>query len=201
MNQKDQYIKLLLGDIEVKYQRGFISPKDFEFLSDVISNELNERISVSTLKRLWGYTRYLSSPTNSTLSTLCRLLGFRDWADYTEHRNSAGRNPSAEVLSDRITVSTDLAEGDRVRLTWNPQRVCEVEYLGEGEFKVLSSQNTGVKAGDRFSCSLIVSGEPLWLSNLRHYGQAPVAYVCGKQGGVRFEILDNESVTANASVE
>ena len=78
INQKDQYIKLLLGDIEVKYQRGFISPKDFEFLSDVISNELNERICVSTLKRLWGYTRYLSSPTNSTLSTLCRLLGFRD---------------------------------------------------------------------------------------------------------------------------
>ena len=181
----------MLGDIEVKYQRGFISPKDFEFLSDVISNELNERISVSTLKRLWGYTRYLSSPSNSTLSTLCRLLGFRDWQDYVANRENTSRKPSETVMSDKIMVDTDLEVGAHLRLTWMPQRVCDIEYRGNNEFEVLSSVNTGIKPGDLFDCNLIVSGEPLWLSNLRQFGKAPVAYVCGKMGGIRFEILDS----------
>ena len=193
MAQNDKFIKLLLGDIESKLQRGFISPKDFVFLHEVIYSELNERVSVSTLKRLWGYSKYLSSPTNSTLSTLSRLTGYRDWTDYVSHRDSDSHSVSEQVLNDKITVATDIDEGTRVRLTWDPQRVCDVVYRGDNEFEVIASQNTGVKVGDWFNCSLIVSGEPLWLSNLRRYGKAPTAYVCGKQGGVRFEILKNDS--------
>ncbi|MBQ6649437.1 MAG: hypothetical protein IJM66_11400 [Muribaculaceae bacterium] len=189
MPENEKYIKLLLGDVENRLGRGMLSPKDFEYLNGVIKSELNESVSVSTLKRLWGYSKYFSSPSVSILSTLCRLVGYRDWADYQARRESGGKKPSAEVMCDKITVATDLEPGDRIRLTWEPQRVCDVVYHGDGDFEVLSSQNTGIKAGDWFSCSLIVSGEPLWLSNLRQYGKAPVAYVCGKQGGVRFELM------------
>lgn len=189
MSNNEKYIKLLLADVEARLGRGMLSPKDFEHLHGVIENELNERVSVSTLKRLWGYSKYLSSPSVSILSTLCRLVGYRDWEDYKARRESGSKAPSAEVLSDKITVTTDLAPGDRVRLTWEPQRVCDVVYHGDNEFEVVSSINTGIKTGDWFYCSLIVSGEPLWLSNLRQYGKAPIAYVCGKQGGVQFELM------------
>lgn len=191
MSDKDKYVKLLTGDVEERLQRGMLSPKDFEHLHGVIKNELNEYVNVSTLKRLYGYSKYLSSPSISILSTLSRLVGYRDWVDYKEHRESGDKAPSAEVLSDKISVATDLEVGDRIRLTWAPQRVCDIQYHGDGDFEVLASQNAGIKAGDWFCCSLIVSGEPLWLSNLRQYGKAPVAYVCGKQGGVRFEIMHN----------
>ena len=191
MNDNEKYLKMLRDDVEVRLGRGILSPKDFEHLNGVIENDLNERVSVSTLKRLWGYSKYLSSPSASILSTLCRLVGYRDWEDYKAHRESGSKAPSAEVLCDKITVSTDLEPGDRIRLTWDPQRVCDVVYHDNGEFEVLSSVNTGIKAGDWFCCDLIVSGEPLWLSNLRQYGRASVAYVCGKQGGVRFEIMHN----------
>ena len=192
MRKWDKYTYLLLDDIQVKYQRGFITPKDFSFLVGEIYSELHEHISVSTLKRLWGYSKYLSSPSTSTLSTLSRLVGFHDWADYVAHRESDTRTSSSEVLSDCIVVSNDLHEGDIVRLTWNPRRICDVEYHGNGEFKVLASQNTSIKVGDWFCCSLIVSGEPLWINNLRSDTRKPVAYVCGKQGGVRFEILNGD---------
>ena len=191
MTETDKYLDLLLADVEARMGRGMLSPKDFEHLHGVIENDLNERVSVSTLKRLWGYSKYLSSPSVSILSTLCRLVGYRDWEDYKAHRESGDKKPSDKVLSDKITVSTDLEPGDRVRLMWEPQRVCDVVYHGDGDFEVLSSVNTGIKTGDWFCCSLIVSGEPLWLSNLRQYGKAPVAYVCGKQGGVQFELMHN----------
>lgn len=192
MGDNEQYLSSLKADVEARLQRGLLSPKDFEHLCGVISDELNERVSVSTLKRLWGYSKYMSSPSVSILSTLCRFVGYLDWEDYKTHRNDSERIPSAQVLGDKITVAADLMAGDRIRLTWSPQRVCEIEYLGNSEFVVLSSRNSGIKADDRFCCSLIVSGEPLWLNNLRQVGKAPVAYVCGKQGGVRFEILNDE---------
>ena len=191
MSDKDKYVKLLTGDVEERLGRGMLSPKDFEYLHGIIASELNENVSVSTLKRLWGYSKYLSSPSVSILSTLSRFVGYRDWEDYRANREKEDNAPSAIVLNDKITVSTDLEAGDRIKLTWSPHRVCEVVYHGDNEFEVLSSQNTGIKAGDWFCCSLIVSGEPLWLSNLRQYGKAPVAYVCGKQGGVQFELMHN----------
>ncbi len=191
MVENEKYVKLLIADVENRIQRGILSPKDFEHLHVAIKNELNESVSVSTLKRLWGYSKYLSKPSVSILSTLSRFVGYRDWEDFRTNRESVENRPSGQVLSDKITVATDLEVGDRIRLTWAPQRVCDVMYHGDGDFEVLSSQNTGIKVGDWFSCSLIVSGEPLWLSNLRQYGKAPVAYVCGKQGGVQFEIMHN----------
>ena len=191
MAENEKYVNLLIADVENRIQRGILSPKDFEHLHEAIKNELNESVSVSTLKRLWGYSKYLSKPSVSILSTLSRFVGYRDWEDYKANRECGNNKPSSQVLSDKITVSTDLEAGDRIKLTWSPHRVCEVVYHGDNEFEVLSSQNTGIKAGDWFCCSLIVSGEPLWLSNLRQYGKAPVAYVCGKQGGVQFELMHN----------
>lgn len=191
MTDNTNFIKLLLSDVEARMGRGMLSPKDFEFLSATIESDLNERVSVSTLKRLWGYSKYTSSPTSSTLSVLCRLVGYLDWEDYQNNRLKNDRKPSAQVLGDKITVPTDLTPGDRLRLTWAPHRVCEVVYHGNNDFEVVAAVNTGIKAGDWFTCSLIVSGEPLWISNLRQFGKAPVAYVCGKQGGVRFELMHN----------
>ena len=191
MTDNTNFIKLLLSDVEARMGRGMLSPKDFEFLSATIESDLNERVSVSTLKRLWGYSKYTSSPTSSTLSVLCRLVGYLDWEDYQNNRLKNNRKPSAQVLGDKITVPTDLTPGDRLRLTWAPHRVCEVVYHGNNDFEVVAAVNTGIKAGDWFSCDLIVSGEPLWISNLRQFGKAPVAYVCGKQGGVRFELMHN----------
>ena len=188
--ENDVNIERLKADVETRLQRGLLSPKDFIYLNEVIFTELNERVSVSTLKRLWGYSNYTSKPSASILSSLCRLVGYRDWNDYVENREVTTRKPSETVLSDKIMVDTDLEVGARVRLTWMPQRVCDIMYRGGNEFEVLASVNTGIKSGDRFNCSLIVSGEPLWLSNLRHFGKAPIAYVCGKLGGIRFEILD-----------
>ena len=189
MYKDDKYLDQLKEDVEERVQRHMLSPKDFTMLHHYIFDHLNENVSESTLKRLWGYCQYQSRPSAGILSALSRLVGFLDWVDYKKHR-FADAPASQEVLNDHINVKADLKNGDVVRLTWSPLRVCDIKYRGNGEFEVLSSANTAIKPGNLFSCDIIVSGEPLWLSNLRQFGKQPVAYVCGKRGGVRFEILE-----------
>ncbi|MBP5562234.1 MAG: hypothetical protein J6X70_10635 [Muribaculaceae bacterium] len=186
MTENKNYLSLLITDVEDRIGRGLITHKDFEYLHDAIESQLKEQISMSTLKRIWGYTKYTSSPSASVLSILCRLVGYRDWNYYQSNRIDPENVPSATVLSDKIDVGHDLTAGDRLKITWSPQRVCEVIYHGNNEFEVVASQNTGIKVGDWFNCALIVAGEPLWLNNLRHPGKPAVAYVCGKLGGVSY---------------
>lgn len=52
---------------------------------------------------------------------------------------------------------------------------------------MVSSERTRLQEGDYFQCSLIVEGEPLYLTNLLQKGRLATNYVCGKSGGVRFE--------------
>ena len=60
---------------------------------------------------------------------------------------------------------------------------------GDLQFRVIASENTRLKAGDTFECSLIIEGEPLYLDHLKQTGQLSISYVCGKLSGVFFEYV------------
>ena len=79
--------------------------------------------------------------------------------------------------------------GDRVILRWNPLRVCVIEYLGSAQFIVLSSEMTRLQPGDTFFCATFIEGEPLYLGRLCQEGRPPVGYVCGKKGGISYEVI------------
>lgn len=57
---------------------------DFSKLSDEVHKRTQVRLSVTTLKRLWGKLRYDSEPTLTTLNTLARFSGFNDWRDFCQ---------------------------------------------------------------------------------------------------------------------
>lgn len=61
------------------------TPKDFDCLRNSIYEECHEMVSVSTLKRLWGYNRYDNTPRKSSLNPIARYVGFRDWDDFLQH--------------------------------------------------------------------------------------------------------------------
>ncbi|TWJ03163.1 hypothetical protein JN11_00700 [Mucilaginibacter frigoritolerans] len=52
---------------------------DFEKLGEIIFSKTNTRLSLSTLKRLWGKVQYKSTPTIATLNVLAHALDFEDW--------------------------------------------------------------------------------------------------------------------------
>ncbi|SDZ88194.1 hypothetical protein [Pedobacter hartonius] len=86
----------------------------FEKLSSRILEKTGERLSVSTLKRIWGKVSYDHAPAKSTLNILARYAGYENWRSFTvQHAISpeksipatpAENNPAIPQQSLRSTV-------------------------------------------------------------------------------------------------
>lgn len=68
---------------------------DFELLSDKIFEKTAVRLSISTLKRIWGKVKYDNSPTAATLNALANFLDYASWRDF-ESENSKAANVVVE---------------------------------------------------------------------------------------------------------
>lgn len=183
----------LLTDIESALGRKLQTPKDFNFLRERIYARQHILISRTTLMRIWGYVAEEVKPRKSTLDVLTQFLGYQDWDEYQHNSLLPKEQQSNPVLNRRLSVEKVLNVGDRLRLTWHPDRTCDIKYMGELRFRVTDSVNTRLHEGDTFECSLIIEGEPLYLDNVKQKVDGKirpaVAYVCGKQSGVMYEYL------------
>ena len=180
----------LRREIETAVNRRLATPKDFDALREMIFSRLHILVSATTLKRIWGYIDDNLSTRRGTLDILARYVGYADFEAFENGATADGGELSSNpIMSRRIDVDEQLQPGDLLRLTWQPGRVCDVEYRGERLFCVVASQNTRLCAGNTFKCSLMIEDEPLYIDNLIADGSAPVAYVCGKRSGIRFEPL------------
>ena len=65
-----------------KIQKKLLTPSDFDLLAASIAKESHDRISLSTLKRVWGYVNNKHRLRNETLSILARFVGYNDWTDF-----------------------------------------------------------------------------------------------------------------------
>jgi N-acetylneuraminic acid mutarotase len=81
------------NQIEQVYGQKIRYPKDCEGLAEAIASKTNQRISPSTLKRLFGFVKTSSRPSPFTLDTLAGYLGYSDWQacppEYQNGLNSA----------------------------------------------------------------------------------------------------------------
>ena len=141
----------LIEAVEQKFQRSVTTPRDFDFLSNEIQRSVHANISVSTLKRLWGYVNTESDyrPRMFTLDSLALLLGYQDYATFLRHKDE--------------TATSDFIKNSHL----------------------FTSQ---LMPGDTFSCGCFINNYPLYLNRLLHGDMPPTSYVCGKEGGIKYEI-------------
>ena len=141
--------EILIQRIEEVTGQHYDSPKDFNQLSELIFSKTEEMVSPTTLKRIWGYLDSASSPRSYTLDVLARFLGYRDYEAF----KTENQHPDVQsdiTLCDKVSCE-DLAIGDLLELSWLPNRVCRVEHLGGGNFRIVEAQNTKLSVGDTFS--------------------------------------------------
>lgn len=67
---------------------------DFELLSDKIFEKTTVRLSISTLKRIWGKVKYDNSPTAATLNALANFLDYASWRDFESENNRTASSVS-----------------------------------------------------------------------------------------------------------
>lgn len=82
MDIKENNIALLRQKIEDKVGRQMQTPKDFDYLSDCVFEECHQKISPTTMKRLWGYLSEVATPRISTLNILSQFAGYQDWESF-----------------------------------------------------------------------------------------------------------------------
>lgn len=181
MQKTSPEIAELKHRIETNLKRKMKTPIDFIFLSGAVFDRTRETMSPTTLKRLWGYLDGADQTRNSTLEILSQFLGFSDWDQFIEEINKD--NGSDKVLSPHIEVK-ELNVGDKVRVSWRPDRRCTFRYLGDQQFEVEAAENSKLKVGNTFYCSLFILGESLYLSQLVQGKNPPIDFVVGNKGGL-----------------
>ncbi len=177
----------LIARVEEVLNRKLVTKGDFEYLHEQVKNRLGESISSTTLRRLWGFSNEGVTPSQFTLDVLARFLLYRDYEDFCQN---AGNKESQSGLCFGDKVETEhLNVGQLLRMSWLPDRMCLLKYLGEGQFVIQEALNTKLSVGDTFICHLFINNEPAYLDNLFHNGQGPLRYVAGKMSGVFVEKL------------
>lgn len=195
MNKYSPEIATLRMDIEHEVKRKIRTPYDFEFLAGVIWERLHENISPTTLKRLWGYIDGADTTRRTTLCLLAQFLGFADWEAY--HASLATRTDiESDAFEGEGIHIDDLQKGDRVEVTWLPNRRCVFRYEGEAHFIVLESENAKLHVGDSFDTTCFLVGKPMYLDNLQR-DEVPstkesVSYVAGSKNGLNSVKLVND---------
>ena len=80
--EQNRYIEILKAEVLIHFGRTLDAPTDYDLLSVAIEKSTGEVISVSTLKRLFGYKGQSTIPRPSTLSVLARYVGTTGWSDF-----------------------------------------------------------------------------------------------------------------------
>ncbi len=173
----------LLTEVEKKYGRRIATTTDFETLSVVIEQTIGELISSSTLKRLWGYVSLNPTPRIATLDVLARFIGYKDFKGFCEGLKESQAFTSTFFSSKCQTVA-ELSDGAKVTLGWAPNRLVILNYLGSFQFEVIASENSQLRAGDRFELSEIIVGYPLYISRILRDGKYTPSYVAGQINGI-----------------
>ena len=111
---------------------GFIpsTPRDFDTLSESIFQKKRQRISASTLKRIWGYSTSVSVPRQSTLDILAQFAGYSDYRVFC----LACNDDKDDVQEVGIEVTKTLPSG---ALDEEEQPVSEKPNLGRFKLYVL----------------------------------------------------------------
>ena len=171
----------LKKQVEARLDRKMKTPKDFSFLRSSIWESNHEIISATTLKRLWGYIKGADEMRISTLDILSRFLGFNDWEGFLLNLDQS--DGSSPIRSFHISIN-ELEPGDRVFVSWKPDRRCTFRYMGNSEFTVEKAENSKLAEGDTFSATLFILNEPLYLNNFVHGSNPPVPFVVGNRDGL-----------------
>jgi hypothetical protein len=175
---------ILKQEVERTFDRQLTEARDFEQLSHLLLTHTRERLSPTTLKRFWGYLRNEAVQTRPhTLDVLARFVGYKSFEDFCAQAERLDEVQSGIRIEERVSTE-GMRLGQRLVITWRPDRRIVIRHLGGSRFEIMEAQNTKLCVGDTFRCHLMIQHEPLYLDGLVHQGLPETAYVAGQRDGV-----------------
>lgn len=180
------YIKLLCERVAERFGYNPVTTEDLADLSDSIMQVTKERLSVSTLKRVFGRVSFSQAHRRTTLTIMCRYIGFSDWTELSDVlRNSMNCESDFKPIN---AISLDNIEPDsELKIKWLPDRHIIVRNLGDKQFEVLEACNTKLNTGDIIEIALLAPNEPMFISKIIRNDKYFTGYLAGQLHGVTVE--------------
>lgn len=180
-------IAALRQEVENQYGSLLHTHAHFVSLTEAIEETLHEHMSPTTLERVWGYsTRHYNTVSRRTLDVLARYAERENWDDFCAYLKQM-EGTESDFFTDDILSTSSLHVGTRLRLGWQPDRVCEVRYMGDYRFVVESVTNGSLRIGDSFSCLQFQLGQLLYMDCFHRVDEASEEnqrYAVGRENGL-----------------
>ncbi len=156
-------------------------PSDCELVSLDIQSKTGIRIGATTLKRLVGFAQDERTPHTSTLDAIARYLGYAHWEELTkiEDTGNSGFDSTDEELR-----SVDLPVDACVEITYLPDRLVRMQYLGNQRYRIVDSQNSKLQTGDEVEILNFVLHHPLLVLNVWRNGESLGQFTAGRVSGL-----------------
>lgn len=190
MQNTSKQIERLRKNIEKIVDRKIVHPKDFDFLCKQVEGYVGEHLSISTLKRVWGYVVSNSEISEYSLNVLCRMVGYTGWDEFCNNYGE-NENNSHKIICRKLFTAA-LNRGDMLSIIWKHERKITIKYEGQDQFIVLESINSKLQKDDIFHCLQFVDNQPLFISGLYRKGMPPCDYICGRHGGIVWNFIGQE---------
>lgn len=172
----------LIDMIEERHGRKLVYSNDCEALSEHIFAVTGERLSIATLKRMFGFVGLNVEPRKSTMDIIAQYVGYQS---YELLISDTGRDTDISEFSyvDEV-VSDDLTEGSQIQITYEPGRLLVMTYLGDNYFIINESYKSKLLKGDKVRITHFTKGFELLVSNVIRDGNNIGPYQSAKAGGL-----------------
>lgn len=157
------------------------SPEQIAHLSQLLV--LNE----DTIRRIWGFRDSgYKHIRRSTIDILCKYAGYSGWEAFVKANNRSLTADSLEFVDNNAVRAEDLNIGDKVAISWLPDRLCTLLYCGQANWRVLEvCHSHTLHVGDVFSSSIIAVHRPFYLDNVTRDGKNIGGILIAKEYGIQ----------------
>ena len=180
----------IIEKIEEKLKQPITTTACGKWLPETIKNETGVLLGETTLKRMFGFTNDPRTPHRSTLNVIAEFLGYKNYDAMALDLEL----PEVIIseFEERDAIETDtLNIGDIVEITYLPNRLFSLKYVGDSRFIIESVENSrNLLAGDIVRITHVEKGFPLYMSEVVRDGKNLGIYEAAKNGGLTsIEIL------------
>lgn len=173
----------IIKRINEKYGSSVEYSHQFEGLSNSIEKATGERLSVNTLKRIFGVNKEKVSPRRFTMDVIAKYVGY---PSYEMLLKDIGEESDISIFAPLESVEPESLEpGDQVQISYDPNRVVVMTFTGDDKFLINEvSGSKNLLKGDVLRISQMAVGHPLIAIDVIRNGKSLGKYQAARDYGL-----------------
>jgi len=168
--------------IETRFKAKIKYSQQCEALAMDIEESTGKPLSTTTLKRMLGFVNGSVQPRLSSLDILAEYLGYPNYQLLTKDFDKDSEISEFKWVN--TIESADLQIGEQLQITYDPNRMLILSYLGDNQYLVNESHGSKLIKGDKLRILAFYLGFELIVTNVERAGKSLGIYRMAKQNGI-----------------